>query len=476
MRRARDGRSRAIRGTTAALIVTCGALVHTAAAGAVADFPYPMPQPVSGDTAVHDPSIVVRPSGPRYGVFSTGPGIPVRDSTDRVNYSAAERAFTIKQPWWATYTNPDGTNPNNEDFLWAPDVSYQGNKYLMYYAASSFGSRKSAIGLATSANGRSAADLGAWADQGIVISSTDTSPYNAIDPNLVVVSPTQWYLAYGSWNQGIYMVALDPATGKRPLVSPPAPFKVAERPAPDKSIEAAYVYHRGNYWYLFTSWGTCCKNRDKTTYNVRVGRSTSPTGGYVDRSGAPLLTGGGTLVLEGHDNLISAGHQGVFLDPADNRERLYYHYYLNQMPDYPNYLGINVLNWTTDGWPYLMHDYGPKLPAPHRIFEQDYLSSPSGQYTLKLQADCNLVERNAAGDALWASDTWNLGTNCRLVVQPGGVVGIYDGATGNRIWDANNTAGTGDNNKLRLQDDGNIVVYDASGTALCARFGTAPRC
>ena len=31
---------------------------------------------------------------------------------------------------------------------WAPDISYQGGKYLMYYAVSTFGSNKSAIGLA----------------------------------------------------------------------------------------------------------------------------------------------------------------------------------------------------------------------------------------------------------------------------------------------------------------------------------------
>jgi arabinan endo-1,5-alpha-L-arabinosidase len=459
-----------MRGITArfwtTIALACGALLALApGAGAVADFPYPMPQAVSGDTGVHDPSMLIRPSGPRYGVFSTGDGIRVRNSADRVNYTTSEPAFTIQQPWWATYTDP-----NNQDFLWAPDVSFHDSRYLMYYAASRFGSSQSAIGLATSLNGLSADDGGAWVDQGVVISSTGTDPYNAIDPNLLVTPTNQWYLAYGSWDQGIYMVALDPTTGKRPLVSPPAPIHVAERGGSDKSIEAAYIYRRGGYYYLFTSWGTCCVDRGNTTYNIRVGRSTSPTGPYVDRTGASLLSGGGTLVLEGHDNLVSAGHQGVFLETNDNKERLYYHYYLNQPPDYPNLLGINVLNWTADGWPYLMHDYGPKLPAGYKLFGDDYLESQNGNYRLKVQLDCNLVERRLDTNTIvWASNTSNLGTNCRLQMQTDGNLVLYNGA-GTAVWSAPGTFGSGSNNRLVVQNDGNLVVYTASGGVAWSRF------
>lgn len=49
----------------------------------------------------------------------------------------------------------------------------------------------------------------------------------------------------------------------------------------------------------------CCSRPVGTssTYNIRVGRSTSVTGGFVDKSGVALTSGGGTLVLGSHDSV-----------------------------------------------------------------------------------------------------------------------------------------------------------------------------
>ena len=445
-----------------------GALLALAAFGvapaaqANAGFPYPDPQTTHGDVQVHDPMMEVRPSAPRYALFSTGEGIPMRTSTDRVTFAGPTPAFPpgTEPWWWAFYTKP--TDPTK---IWGPDVSFHNGKYWMYYAASYYNSPYDAIGLATSATGLP----GSWQDQGVVIASDATAgdPYEAIGANLLVTPAGQWYLTFGT--HGIWQIALDPNTGKRPATNPPAPINIAEHNA--GGTEAPFVYRHAGYYYLFTSWGSCCTDRANTTYNVRVSRSTSPTGPYTDRSGVAALSGGGTLVLEGHGAfIISTGHSGVFFDSADNQDHLTYHYYANVPPDYPSYLGMNVLNWTEGDWPYLMHDYGPQLPEPYRIFSGDYLSSQNGAYTLKVQLDCNLVERRTdTGVAVWSSGTNGLGTNCRLVMGDNGKLTLYNG-DGDLLWSRGAAGDTSTQYRLVMQNDGNVVVYTAANQVWWSRY------
>src|ERR1700742_3237261 len=74
----------------------------------------------------------------------------------------------------------------------------------MYYAVSSFGSQVSAIGLATS----STMEVGSWTDLGATgVASTSAKPYNAIDPNLILVGST-YYLNFGSFWHDIYQVEM----------------------------------------------------------------------------------------------------------------------------------------------------------------------------------------------------------------------------------------------------------------------------
>lgn len=106
---------------------------------------YPNPGTVTGATTIHDPTMI-RTSAGRYLLYGTGGGLGYRTSTDRIAFTAGSDAFTTKPGWWSSYATE----------AWAPDISYQGGKYLMYYAVSTFGSNKSAIGLATSSTGLAA--------------------------------------------------------------------------------------------------------------------------------------------------------------------------------------------------------------------------------------------------------------------------------------------------------------------------------
>lgn len=467
-----------MRGKIIGSLVACAGLVNAAAATAMPanNFPYPAPQAVSGDTAAHDPSMLIRASAPRYGLYATGRGIPFRTSTDRTTWTAAVPSFPpgTEPAWWNAAT--DGSN-----VIWAPDVSFRNGRYWMYYAASWWkpaegtASNYADIGLATSTSGLP----GTWQDHGKVISSVLSGPgatpwRKAIDPNLVVTPAGKWYLVFGSG--GIWVVELDPATGKRPVSNPPDPRQLVN------NDEAPYMYHRGSYYYLFHSAGSCCVNRPTTTYHIRVARSTSPTGPFTDRAGRSLMSDGGTRVLEGHGSLQATGHEGVMLETSDNRERLYYHYYAydGSQPNggsYPTRLGINILNWTGDGWPYLMHDYGGRLPNlshppagyavapvayPYELYEGDFLTSGNGAYTLTMQFDCNLVQRRTdTGASIWDSNTYGRGDNCRVAMQRDGDLTVYNGAGVPLCHTA--TSGTGDRNDLSVQNDANLVVYTYDG-------------
>jgi len=99
-----------------------------------------------------------------------------------------------------------------------------------------------------------------------------------------------------------------------------------------------------------------------STYNVRVGRSASLTGPYVDRDGRPMLEGGGTKVLATYGNVLAPGHQTVLHEGGN--WWLIHHWY-DPAHDARPELGIRPLDWDADGWP-VARGWSPvvALPAP----------------------------------------------------------------------------------------------------------------
>jgi arabinan endo-1,5-alpha-L-arabinosidase len=315
-------------------------LVTTAAAALAVAAPahgaYPNPALVAGDAGVHDPSLLIRGGTPRYVLLSTHN--QSRLSVDRTVFASTGGTLDPVPEWTRPYGNGN---------TWAPDASYHDGRYWLYYAASQVGSQHSAIGLATSLT----AEPRTWVDRGLVIATTNGMDYNAIDPNLLVDSSGRWWLTFGSYWRGIYTVELDPSTGK--IKSGATPVHIAERTGGTSAIEGPIVFRRGGYYYLFASFDSCCPpliGATSPTYNIRVGRSTSPTGPYLDRNGVDLLQGGGTKILESHDYVRGPGGQSVVHDPTDDRDLLVYHWY-DQRANYESFLGINFLDWDAQGWP-----------------------------------------------------------------------------------------------------------------------------
>lgn len=107
------------------------------------------------------------------------------------------------------------------------------------------------------------------------------------------------------------------------------------------------MLRKGAYFYLFVSFDFCCRGVE-SDYNIRVGRSESVTGPYIDRDGKAMLDGGGTLLLSGSKRWRGPGHNGIYTDSTT--DWLVYHAYDADQIGISK-LRIEALVWDADGWP-----------------------------------------------------------------------------------------------------------------------------
>jgi arabinan endo-1,5-alpha-L-arabinosidase len=288
----------------------------------------PQPLTLSGSLGAHDPAAYVLGST----IYLAATGLIAKTSTNLTTWNNAPTPLAL--PSWAA-TATGATN------LWAPDISYFGGVYHLYYAASTFGSNKSCIGQAT----RAALDSGSWADQGMVLCSNmgETDNWNAIDPNVVIDDAGTPWLEFGSFWSGLKMVKLDASTGLR---ADTMLYSLANGANSKGSLEGGWVFKRCGYYYLFSSWGACCSGA--YDYNIRVGRSTTVTGPYVDEAGTSLMSGGGTLLVQGNTDWIAPGHNAVIV--YNNKTYNMYHA-LKGSSSGAATLRISEIAWDANGWP-----------------------------------------------------------------------------------------------------------------------------
>lgn len=289
----------------------------------------------ASELLAHDPSRIVA-IGDRFHVFFTGRGGRSASSTDLTNWVAGPAVFK-QPPAWTT-----NAVPANKGDLWAPDVIELDGRLLLYYSVSTWGRNTSAIGLATAPAVTTADQSLDWRDEGLVIQSSTNDDFNAIDPAPMLDAENRLWLAFGSFWSGIKLVELDRTTG-RPLASGGLVYSLA---AHDK-IEAPYIHRHDDWYYLFVNWGQCCRGTN-STYNLRVGRSQTVTGPYLDRDGRDLRDRGGSLVLETDGRFIGPGHAGIITHA--NRDWLSFHFY-NGSRNGKGTLAVRRLRWDAAGWP-----------------------------------------------------------------------------------------------------------------------------
>jgi len=298
----------------------------------------PLEQSASRSITARDPSSIVKCKD-EYWVFYTGRGVPSLHSRDLVKWEHGPAVFKTAPEWIARVV------PENRHLLyWAPDIMKLDDRYLLYYSVSSFGKMTSAIGLATNPTLDPEDPAYHWTDQGFVVRTRDGDGYNAIDPSVFHDSDGSLWLTFGSYWSGIKLIRLDPQTGKRM-----APDSELFSLAYNESIEASYLCRHDDYYYLFVNWGSCYRG-PRSTYNIRVGRSKSVTGPYLDKAGVDMLhRGGGLFLATTNGPLIGPGHAGIL--PAQGKQWFTSDFEGDLRMDGKATLAIMPLRWKPDGWP-----------------------------------------------------------------------------------------------------------------------------
>ncbi|HEX8601172.1 MAG TPA: glycoside hydrolase family 43 protein [Pseudoduganella sp.] len=342
----------------------------------------PAQTPVTfANVSVHDPS-VVRVDGTFY-IF--GSHLAAAKSTDLMNWTKIADGATATNPLFA-----DVTKVLAETFawaqsstLWAPDViKLDDGKFYFYYNACKGDSPRSALGVAV-------ADKieGPYVDKGIILksgmwgeASADGTLYdavkhpNVVDPQVFRDKDNRLWMIYGSYSGGIFILAMDPATGK-PL--PGQGYGKHLLGGNHARIEGAYVQYsaESGWYYMFTSFGGLDANG---AYNVRVARSRNADGPYVDAKGTDMasvkadpakplfddasiaphgqklmgnhqfaLAAGETGTATGY---VSPGHNSTYHDPATNQYFILFH---TRFPGTGEFHEVRTHEMfiNEDGWP-----------------------------------------------------------------------------------------------------------------------------
>ena len=396
-----------------------------------------------GAVNAHDPSIVKGDDGNWY-VFSTDAsvgdvhkcGVQVRVSEDLINWEYLGTAFEDYARDCAEAVAAAGLKPEAHQGLWAPEAIKAGDQWRLYYSASTFGSTRSAIGMAVSDS-----ITGPWEDRGIVIRSdaNAVSKPNAIDPCLFEDPSGKQYMTWGSFFGGIWLTELDAegfATGEPVRI---AGFRGCR-------AEGSYLIWlpQTEYYYLFVSYGSLSED-----YNIRVGRSKTIEGPYLDANGRNLadlvaanedrigvkLMGGYQLLHDpgqGFSKGIKApGHCSVAVE--GDRIWLCHHTRTQSLPGYWFAMQIRPMVLSRDGWPLVMpmsyqgEDFAPVTEIPE------------GGYNLILHGtDSNKEPKRSerielADGKIGGRGTYTLEEDSRVTLVLDGV--RYDGAALNQFDD-----------------------------------------
>ena len=275
---------------------------------------------------------------------------PILKSKDLINYEYAGSVFTLKnRPVWGT--------PNAG--LWAPDVVKIGDKYLLYYSLSTWGDNNPGIGIASAEHPQ-----GPWTDHGKLFDSESIGVNNSIDPTVFTAEDGKVYMVWGSF-RGIYGVEL--TEDGMALKDGAAEKKVrlagydTSTPWNGTTYEGAYIRYIDGYYYMFLSSGTCCDGFN-SSYNVRVCRSESPLGPYVDSDGNDMLAGNrGHQVVKGNASFAGTGHNALVQDSNGDWWILYHAYDKSKEENFGNSsrrsLMIDKLEWDEEGWPSTQYSY-----------------------------------------------------------------------------------------------------------------------
>ena len=262
--------------------------------------------------------------------------IPVIRSKNLSQWAYVGEAFTTKPNW------------KDKGGIWAPDIAKVKGKYHLYYAFSTWGDPNPGIGLAIADH-----PAGPFKDLGKLFLSTEVNVPNSIDP-FYLEEKGQKYIFWGSYSnaetQGTYGMPLSSDGKTVPDLT--KKFKVAAG-----DFEAVMIQKKGDYYYFFGSKESCCEGA-KSKYHIRVGRSKSFKGPFLDRDSKDLRDRGtGTILIQSSEPYAGPGHNAKLITDHKGRDWMLYHAIVKEKPYLPSganrrVLMLDEVKWK-EGWPYI---------------------------------------------------------------------------------------------------------------------------
>ena len=294
---------------------------------------------------VHDPSVIK--TNDTYYVF--GSHLAVGKSTDLMNWQNmnAGNNFTNDILFSPTYADalPEAIEwTGGHVGSWASDViQLKDGKYYFYYnhcgnpASGECNMPHSYLGVAVSDNIE-----GPYVDQGVFLKSgtvdsvtaddlpegidhyVDGQMPNVIDPDVFYDKDGGLWMTYGSHFGGIWLLEMDETTAKPKLGQG---YGIRLTGGGFHANEGSYVLYSpvSDYYYLFTSLAGFVADGG---YNMRISRSRTPNGPYLDAAGTDMASFGGAnptpygvKIMGGFTFVSQQGDEGDdqgYLSPGHN--------------------------------------------------------------------------------------------------------------------------------------------------------------
>ncbi|MCR5685174.1 MAG: glycoside hydrolase family 43 protein [Lachnospiraceae bacterium] len=272
----------------------------------------------------HDPSIFKDSDGTYY---SLGTHITGGTSKDLINWTSIDNevraAFSQETIRQIREWNKDEKSGSWFGYLWAPDIIYNPvlEKYCYYLSANGDDWKSNIVMLtADSPTGpftyAGSVVYGGFTQEDMAetdlpaVLGTDELPVryitngiknkkwgdkwpNCIDPCVFYDAEGNLWMSYGSWSGGIFLLALDEHTGLRDYSVSYETNDHSDAYFGRKiaggwyvSGEGSYIQKIGDWYWLFMSYGNL---EARGGYNIRVFRSATPDGDYVDELGNSAL-------------------------------------------------------------------------------------------------------------------------------------------------------------------------------------------
>lgn len=379
-----------------------GAAPAAAAPAPAASATYTNPVSAGVVDTFPDPAMIRGKDGAWYAYGTTNPIfnskgekgehiLPILRSTDLVDWKYVGDVYpadAARPTYWSAGTRP-----------WAPDIRYIDGEYRLTYSLSNGG-----VALLTGKT-----PTGPWTDRGLLIGGAAVAgcPTGNIDQALFTDSDGTHYIYWGSYDVVCVSKMNADATALTGEVT-----QVAQGRRMEGSI---VMQHDGRYYLMYSDAG-CCDGAF-SGYTVKVGRSDSPRGPFVDDHGIDLMalsSKGGFVLTSNGNGFAGPGHNTIQTDLA-GQDWLVYHAIPTSDPDFPPVgslhlskrpLMIDRLDWI-DGWPVVRAGAGPSsgeqtAPVTQSLIGTDFADSSLDGW-----------KTNGDGTATLATDT-DAGTHLRL--------------------------------------------------------------